>query len=69
MRITLAEYRELVSVKAIKDKLVKDAEDGKYQREAEIKKLTGENAALKAELYELRKKLDAEEEREDGNDL
>ena len=56
-------------MKAIKDKLVKDAEDGKYQREAEIKKLTGENAALKAELYELRKKLDAEEEREDGNDL
>ena len=46
VRITLAEYRELVSVKAIKDKLVK--------------KLTEENATLKAELYELRKKLDTE---------
>ena len=30
VRITLAEYRELVAVKAVKDKLVKDAEDGKY---------------------------------------
>ena len=60
VRITLAEYRELVSVKAVKDKLVKDAEDGKYQRETDIKKLTEENATLKAELYELRKKLDAE---------
>ena len=60
VRITLAEYRELVAVKAVKDKLVKDAEDGKYQRETEIKKLTEENATLKAELYELRKKLDTE---------
>ena len=60
VRITLAEYRELVSVKAIKDKLVNDAEYDKYQREADIKRLKEENAALKAELYELRKKLDTE---------
>lgn len=60
VKITLNEYRELVSVKATKDMLVKKAEEDKYSRENENKSLKEENAALKAELYELQKRLSAE---------
>ena len=58
--ITLNEYRELVSVKATKDVLVKAAEKDKWERESENKALKEENARLKAELYELQKRLDDE---------
>ena len=59
--ITLNEYRELVTVKATTDSRVKKAEEDKWLRENENKNLKEENAKLKAELYELQKKL-AEEE-------
>lgn len=60
VEITLNEYRELVSVKATKDMLVRKAEEDKYSRESENRTLKEENAALKAELYELQKKLSIE---------
>lgn len=60
--ITLNEYRELVSVKALKDKLVADAEKDKWARENENSKLKEENAVLKAELYELQKNAKPEED-------
>lgn len=59
--ITLNEYRELVSVKATTDSRVKKAEEDKWSRENENKNLKEENARLKAELYELQKKLTEEE--------
>ena len=63
VRITLNEYRELVAVKATTDNLIKAAEDGKYQREADVKRFAEENANLKAELYELKKRLEETEEK------
>lgn len=54
--ITLSEYRELVSVKAVKDKLVDDANKDKYNMQFENQRLKKENDELKAELYELQKK-------------
>ena len=57
--ITLSEYRDLVSTKATKDAAIRKADEDKYNRESENKRLKDENAALKAELYELKKKLDA----------
>ena len=56
--ITLCEYRELIKTAATKDEAIKKAEAGRWDRENEIKKLKDENAALKAELYELKKRLD-----------
>ena len=56
--ITLAEYRDLVTKTATRDADIKKAEVDKYTRETENRKLTEENAALKAELYELNKKAD-----------
>ena len=59
--ITLAEYRELVSVKATTDKLVKDAEKDRYERNTENATLKQENAKLKSEMYELKKLLEEKE--------
>lgn len=56
--ITLAEYRELIAVKANKDYLVDQAEKDKWQREQQNKKLTEENDKLKAELYALKTEND-----------
>ena len=56
--ITLSEYRELVSVKATKDEAIREAEQNKWKREEENTRLSKENASLKAELYELKKKYD-----------
>lgn len=56
--ITLAEYRYLVAQDATKKEQVKKAEDDKYSRNQENEKLRKENDALKAELYELKKKFD-----------
>ena len=47
VRITLSEYRDLVSIKATKDVLVKQAETDKWAREQENKGLKEENAKLK----------------------
>lgn len=63
--ITLAEYRDLVTKVATRDMAIKQAETDKYSRELANKKLTEENAALKAELYELKKRLDAASQNEE----
>ena len=57
VRITLGEYRDLVSIKATKDVLVKQAETDKWAREQENKGLKEENAKLKSENYKLLQKL------------
>ena len=59
VRITLSEYRDLVSIKATKDVLVKQAETDKWAREQENKGLKEENAKLKSENYDLLQKLQA----------
>lgn len=56
VKITLAEYRELVSAKALKDKAVKDLESEKYEMYRENEKLKKQNEELKHELYELQKR-------------
>ena len=60
--ITLSEYRLLVSNNATRQSAIDCANKDKYQREYEIKALREENAKLKAELYELRKKNENREE-------
>ena len=56
--ITLSEYRELVSIKATKEVAIKEAEQNRWKRDEENARLSKENASLKAELYELKKKYD-----------
>lgn len=56
--ITLNEYRDLVSKVATRKEAIDKAESDRYERNEKIKHLTEENDRLKAELYELHKKLD-----------
>ena len=63
--ITLNEYRALVASHATRSEAIKQAESDKYNREDLIKKLTTEVAALKTELYETKKALEAYREKED----
>lgn len=56
--ITLAEYRELVTAKAIADRKIEEANEDRYTRNSENDALKKDNASLKAELYEIRKKLE-----------
>ena len=56
--ITLNEYRELVASKATKEAAIRKAEEDKWKRNDENNRLTEENAKLKAELYELKKKME-----------
>ena len=58
--ITLNEYRELVSHKATRDKDVKSAETEARDARIRANTLEEENAGLKAELYEMKKKLEAQ---------
>lgn len=55
--ITLNEYRNLVSVCATKDLLVKQAESDKYTREQENRALKEQNEKLKGENYDLLQKI------------
>ena len=57
--ITLAEYRELVTAKAIADRKIEEANADRYERNSENDALKADNSSLKAELYEIRKKLEA----------
>ena len=55
LKITLNEYRKLVSDQATMQSQIEQANRGKYERETENKKLREENATLKSEMYELKK--------------
>ena len=56
--ITLREYRDLVEKNAVSKDAIDKANKDKFEREAEIKALRDEVAALKAEIYELKKSAD-----------
>lgn len=58
VQITLCEYRELVGKVATRDKDIKKAEDEARADRYKAQELEKENAELKAELYELKKKVD-----------
>lgn len=58
--ITLNEYRELVSHKATRDKDVKGAETEARDARIRANTLEEENTGLKTEIYELKKKLEAQ---------
>ncbi len=55
VEITLNEYRNLVEEKAISEYKVKKAEDNKYTRDEENRKLKQENKELEMKLFEYRK--------------
>lgn len=63
--ITLNEYRDLVSFKAVGQKKIDEANSGKYTRDTENAKLREEIAALKAEIYELKKSAETANDKED----
>lgn len=65
--ITLNEYRNLVSVSATKDLLVKQAESDKYTREQENRALKEQNEKLKGENYDLLQKIQEIQEKSSEN--
>lgn len=65
VEIALSEYGKLVGNDATASQRISEANENKYERESRIRELETENASLKAELYELRKRLDVEESEEE----
>ena len=55
VEITLNEYRKLIEEKATADYRIKKAEENKYTRDEENKKLKQENKELEIKLLEYRK--------------
>lgn len=55
VEITLNEYRKLIEEKATADYRIKKAEENKYTREDENKRLKKENKELEKQLFEYRK--------------
>ena len=55
VEITLNEYRKLIEENATADYRIKKAEENKYTREDENKKLKQENKELELKLFEYRK--------------
>ena len=55
VEITLNEYRKLIEEKATADYRIKKAEENKYTREDENKRLKKENKELEIKLFEYRK--------------
>lgn len=58
VRITLSEYRELVKEVATKSSDIDKANADRYERERKMALLQSENDALKAENYELKKRIE-----------
>lgn len=58
VEITLNEYRELVSSNATKNSDINKANEDKYKRDSENESLRKQIEELKAENYELKKKLE-----------
>jgi len=56
--ITLSEYRDLVSKEATAKERIDAANKDKFSRDAEIKDVKDQNNALRAENYELKKRID-----------
>ena len=52
--ITLAEYRQLIASDATKRHDIDEANKGKYERDAENKRLREEVEMLRAKIYEMR---------------
>ena len=70
VEITLNEYRKLIEEKATADYRIKKAEENKYTRDEENKKLKQENKELEIKLFEYRKQygeleIDKNEQEED----
>ena len=63
--ITLREYRDLVEKNATREEAIRNAEANKYERDQENSKLREEVAALKAEIYELKKSAETANDKED----
>lgn len=59
--ITLGEYRELVEKCATRQMAIDEATKDRYTRNQENERLRKEVEALKAELYELQKRLESSE--------
>ena len=55
VEITLNEYRKLIEEKATADYRIKKAEENKYTREDENKRIKKENKELEKQLFEYRK--------------
>lgn len=60
--ITLAEYRDLIKSHATRQHDIDEANNGKYNRELENKKLKEEVECLRAKLYELQNRINFERE-------
>ena len=58
--ITLNEYRTLVSHMATRDKDVNEANSAANKARIEARDLESENTKLKTEIYELKKKMEAQ---------
>lgn len=70
VEITLNEYRNLIENKATADCRIKKAEENKYTRDEENRKLKQENKELEMKLFEYRKQygeLVETNEDEEGN--
>ena len=63
--ITLKEYRDLVESHATREEAIRKAEDNKYERDQENSKLREEVAALKAEIYEMKKNAETANDKEE----
>lgn len=60
--ITREEYASLIESKATREYAIKKAEEDRFLRNQENEKLKNENEKLMAEMYELKKQLDATRE-------